>query len=61
MISKSLFYFQYPDLQKVYEVKAHTNEVDDLTISLDGSKVCRMSFTGHFVFAGTLPTVFCAV
>lgn len=32
-------YAQVPQLESVYEVNAHTNEVDDLHISCDGKQV----------------------
>ena len=35
----SVIFFQYPSLKKLHEVKAHTNEIDDLDINPVSNKV----------------------
>lgn len=33
------YFFQYPSMEKVFEVAAHKSDVDDIDISPDGQKV----------------------
>ncbi|ELU18265.1 hypothetical protein CAPTEDRAFT_166694 [Capitella teleta] len=39
--------WSYPELKELYEVKAHTNEIDDLDISPSGNRITTLSRDGH--------------
>lgn len=40
--------WSYPELKELYEVKAHTNEIDDLDISPSGNRVSFLLPCVHF-------------